>query len=207
MRSVLPAVVSVLALALAGCGDSDPEPASADAADTASPSSPSETPTETPTETPSESATPSEPASATPEGPLVLEDGRIDLCMAVSIDDLADATGWTAVESSDYVGEGSCEWEFVEADLSMAYDEYSTVDELREQSQNFELEELDGVGDGGFLQLAPKGYEITPESAGVVFGSGEWVLAGGAIENDDSLSVDDLAEGAEALARACAAVL
>ena len=100
---------------------------------------------------------------------------------------------------------GSCEWEFAEAELNIAYDEYQTFDQVREQSQNYEVVELDGVGDGAFLQISP--IEIKPESVGGVLGSGEWLLLGGAIETEESVTEDELATAAEALIRACAAVL
>ncbi len=201
MKSVLPALASLLVLALAGCGDSDEEPVASDSSETTEEST---TPSETPSETPTETVTPSETTPA-PSGPIVLEDGRIDLCSAISIDDLAAATGWTAVSSGEYIGDGSCEWEFVEAELNVAYDEYQTFDQVREQSQNYEVVELDGVGDGAFLQISP--IEIKPESVGGVLGSGEWLLVGGAVETDESVTEDELATAAEALVRACAAVL
>ena len=202
MKTVLPALASLLALALAGCGDSDEEPVAADSSETTEEST---TPTETPSETPTETVTPSETPTSADSGPLVLEDGRIDLCSAISIDDLAAATGWTAVSSGEYIGDGSCEWEFAEAELNVAYDEYQTFDQWREQSANYKLVELDGVGDGAFLQVSP--IAITPESVGLVLSSGEWVLLGGAIESDESVTEDELATAAEALVRACAAVL
>ncbi len=204
MRIATLALTTALALAITGCGESDDEPA-AETSESAE-----ETPTEsaatTESETP-ETETPSESTAADDSGPIVLEDGRIDLCSAISIDDLAAATGWTPVSSGVYIGDGSCEWEFSEADLSASYDEYQTFDQVREQSQNFEVIELDGVADGAFLQLVAGGIKVTPESAGMVLGSGEWVVVGGAIESEESVTVDELAAAAEALARACDEVL
>ncbi len=200
MKTALPALAAALVIALGGCGDSDDEPTASDSSE-----STESTESESPTETPTETETPSETPSSDGSGPIVLDDGRIDLCSAVSIDELAAATGWTPVTSGEYIGEGSCEWEFAEADLNVAYDEYRTLDQVREESQNFEVVELDGVGDGAFLQLAS--IEITPESVGLVLGSGEWVLVGGAIETDESVTEDELATAAEALVGACAEVL
>jgi hypothetical protein len=86
--------------------------------------------------------------------------------VAISIDDLAADTGWTAVESHGYIGEESCEFVFEEAEVNVVVDTY-----------------------------------------GQTIQAGDTLLQLRAFEKEESVTEDQLADAAVAVARASVEVL
>lgn len=172
MRKQIIAVALVVAAVTAGCGDSDEEPDDGPGRE----------------ETTAASDVPS---------PTI---GSVDLCTVIGAAELGAETGWTEGSSSAYIGDGSCDFAFAEASVNVSY-ETRTIQEIRDQSADFDVEEVPDLGDEAFVQKAT--LEITPESIALIAAEGGTVLFVGATEAEEQITEGELVEAAIALARAC----
>ncbi len=122
----------------------------------------------------------------------------VDLC-TLDVAEVESELGWTLTEDPvEYFGEGSCEFTFDAAELSVVYDPTS-VEELREGSANFEVEDIEGLGDDAFSAVSP--FTITPTNAALAAGEGGTTLYLGAFSVDEVATQDELVEGMTVLAR------
>ena len=186
-------LVLLATLALTGCGDDDATPSAETTEEPTSEPTTTEpaVPTSEPTTEPS--TEPVEPTESVDPG------APADLC-AMDVSEVESTMGWSVTnEPAPGFSEGSCNFDFDAAEINVEYFEPPSIETLREQSANFDIEDVEGVGDEAFSYTSP--IEITPTNAGFAAAGNGVVLQLGAFSVDEIATEDDLVEGMTVLAR------